>query len=68
MNTGTRQALDAVPVPVDEQGPVRVMVIVRDGAWRTAWGYDGCRRPEPFGDPYPTARAAADAARHLNER
>lgn len=68
MNAATRDALDAVPIPVDEHGPLRCMVIVRAGAWRTAWGFDGGRRPEPFGPAYAGAREAAGASRRLNER
>lgn len=62
-------ALDALPIPVDVSGClVRCMVVVRGGEWRTAWGMDGCRRPEPFGPAYASAREAAAAARRLNER
>jgi hypothetical protein len=68
MNTATRDALDAIPIPFEDGYPVRAMAIQRSGAWRTAWGMDGCRRPEPFGEVYPSAAEAARAARHLNER
>lgn len=68
MNATTRADLDAVPIPVDEQGPVRCMAILREGTWRTAWGFDGCRRPEVFGEPYASAKEAAAASRHLNAR
>lgn len=68
MNTATRHALDQVPIPFEDGYPVRCMVIVRNGQWRTAWGFDGCRRPEPFGEAYPSAAEAARAAHRLNER
>lgn len=68
MNATQRAELDVVPIPVDEQGPVRAMVILRNGEWRTAWGFDGCRRPEVFGPAYARAREATAAARVLNDR
>lgn len=62
------EALDALPIPVEESGPVRCMVVVRDGEWRTAWGLSGCRRPEVFGPAYVSVRDAIVAAHRLNER
>lgn len=61
-------ALDALPIPVEAGIPVRCMVVVRDGEWRTAWGLSGCRRPEVFGPVYVSARDAIAAALWLNER
>lgn len=68
MNTATRHALDSVPTPFEDGYPVRCMAVLRAGAWRTAWGFDGCRRPEPFGPAYAGAREAAAASRYLNQR
>lgn len=68
MNTATRDALDATPIPVEDDYAVRCMAVQRNGDWRTAWGFAGCRRPELFGPVYPSAAEAARAAHRLNER
>lgn len=67
MNATDRAALVVEPVPVDAQGvPALACAIREQGQWRTAW-LIGTRK-DPFGEPYPTARAAAAAARFINER
>lgn len=68
MNATTRHDLDSIPIPVDEYGPIRCMAIGRNGQWRTAWGMSGGRKPEPFGEPYASAKDAARASRYINER
>ena len=68
MNAATRHQLDAIPTPLDQFGPLRACVVIRDGGYRVAWCHDGGRRKEAFGPTYASAREAAAAARHLNQR
>jgi hypothetical protein len=69
VNTATREALAAAPVPVDEAGrPGRCGVGKDDasGLWYTYWLVGLVR--QRFGKPYASAREAAAASRWLNER
>lgn len=67
MNAATRDTLDREPVPVDHTGLAALACAVYEGGkWCTAWLIGTGKHP--FGQPYPSARAAADAARYLNER
>lgn len=66
MNAAERAALDEIPVPVANGQAGRACVVIVGGGWYVAW-LNGTTK-QPFGAPYPTARAAAAASRHLNER
>jgi len=68
MNSAVRTQLDREPIPFDEHGFARAVVVEDASGWRTAWAFDGGRRKEPFGLPYAAARIAADAAGHINQR
>jgi hypothetical protein len=66
MNAIVKAELAALPIPVEDGRHVRCMVIRRDAQWRTAWGMDGCRRPEVFGPAYESSREAIAASRYIN--
>jgi hypothetical protein len=40
--------ISRLPIPVDEHGFVRPMVIGGGGNWQVAWGFDGMTRPTVF--------------------
>jgi hypothetical protein len=67
MNAVARATLERLPIPVEDGQPVLAMVIRRESEWRTAWGLDGCRRPDVFGPIYASARDAARASRFINK-
>jgi hypothetical protein len=55
------------PVPVENGIPAQCCVVLREGRWRTAFLMpDGDK--QPFGQPYPTAAAAARASLKVNEQ
>lgn len=61
--------LERIPLEVEGGAIVRVCATTDDaGQWRLAWMRDGGRRKEAFGDPFPSAKAAAKAAAVVNER
>lgn len=57
-----------IPTPVDEYGPARAYVEVRDGGYGVVFGLAGGRRHEPVGPVFPRPRRALDLAALLNER
>jgi len=66
MNASQRATLDSLPRLVDVAGMPALACAIREGGeWKTAW-LIGTRK-QAFGEPYPSARAAADAAHYLNE-
>lgn len=68
MNATIRANLAVTPIPMESGKAVEVCVTTdTDGAWRTAFMFDGGRRKELFGEPY-SLRDALAAATILNER
>ena len=60
---------DAIAIPVDNGAPARVKVTtLPDGSWSLAWAREGGLIVEPFGDPFPSPRAACKAAQRINAR
>ncbi len=63
-----RPELDDIPLPFENGAPLRCMVTGLTGEWRTAWGWDGCRKPEAFGPVYTSPKEATAASRYINSR
>lgn len=58
----------AIPTPVDERGPARAYVEVRDGGHGVVFGLAGGRLHRPAGPAFPRPRPALDLADLLNTR
>ena len=59
---------DSIAVPVDNGQPARAQVTSLGDLWTLAWGRDGGRLLEPFGEPYRDVRRACRDANRINAR